>query len=172
MVMDGQLPPFDEGHGEVNVVSRVLYGIALAELDMPHIVVTRSTDTGEATFSGPYATGLEALAAAEAESQVDRQAGGRGDITFHVSALYPALEDTRPACAGAEAEPVSGPVARHSCGSAPRPVAPVLGPASALVSWLRASFAGRRARAGRAWNPTRGEVVLMSTADTRRSSRR
>ena len=46
------------------------------------------TRTGGATFSGPYRTALGALCAADVEYQVDRDQGGRGELTFHVAALH------------------------------------------------------------------------------------
>jgi hypothetical protein len=101
---------FDEWPGEVNLLGRVLYGISVAELELPHIVCTRSRGRGETTYSGPYESGLMALAAAESEWRAEHESGGAGDLTFHVAALYPALqpEDLYPT-APASAPPLPQP---------------------------------------------------------------
>lgn len=159
MIMDGQ-SGFDEGPGEVNLVAKVLCSIAIAELDMPHIVLTRSIDTGETTYSGPYETGLKALAAAEAELQVDRDAGGRGDLSFHVAALYPALDITE-TCEDASpnraAEGTRTPAAVPTSPGGPR-----------LVHWLRESLWGRASRPCRQCGCARSRLVV---APPRRGSR-
>ena len=155
---------FDEGRGEVNLVARVLYGIAVAELDMPHIVLTRSTDTGETTYSGPYATGLEALAAAESEWRVDREAGGGGDISFHVAALYPALEASPEAVP--RADPLTVRRTPEPIGSSRRPsAAPASSRTASLVNRLKESIEARRARPCRHCGAAPSRVVLVP-ADT------
>jgi len=160
MIMDGQ-SGFDEGPGEVNLVARVLCSIAIAELDMPHIVLTRSIDTGETTYSGPYETGLKALAAAEAELQVDHDAGGRGDLSFQVAALYPALDITAETCddttPSGGAEGTHTPAALPGSPSGPR-----------LVHWLRESLWGRTSRPCRQCGCARSRLVV---APPRRSAR-
>jgi hypothetical protein len=83
---------FEEDSGDINLVGRVLTGIAVAELELPHIVFTRSRDGSHATYSGPYESGILALAAADAEWRADRDRGGEEDLTFHVAALYPAID--------------------------------------------------------------------------------
>jgi hypothetical protein len=117
------------------MVARMMCGIAMAELDLPHIVLTRNAATGEATYSGPYQTGLGALAAAEAEWEVDRDAGGVGDITFHVAALYPPLDrlSDLPWQAGLSAKAV-----------APEPSWRVVRAmtASLIADWVRPGWAG------------------------------
>jgi hypothetical protein len=148
VVVDG-LSAFDEGPGEVNnLVARVMYGIAVAELELPHIVFTRNEETGATTYSGPYESGLMAMAAAESERRADRDAGGRGDITFHVAALYPALEpeetfpdtvlptvarDAPYTTATGAAHPRHG-RRRHQRGLAGR------GALARIASWLRGRF--------------------------------
>lgn len=64
------------------------FGLETEEVDRPHVVVTLDTRTGAATFSGPYRTAIGALCAADVEYQVDRDQGGRGELTFHVAALH------------------------------------------------------------------------------------
>jgi hypothetical protein len=89
-------------------IARAMYSLEVAELDMPHVVVTVVEGCPTATFSGPYPNGLTALTAAEAEHQADRAAGGTGDVTFCVAALYPAVdvdEFREPAIVVAEPDP-------------------------------------------------------------------
>jgi hypothetical protein len=147
MVVNG-LSGFDEGPPEVNLAARVLYGIAMAELGLPHIVVTRSTESGETTYSGPYATGPEALAAADVEWQLDRDAGGRGDLSFRVAAIYPPLEDSgerpepRPSREAAVVAPdpdPAGPASRpRKRPRAPRTGGPLARRLTAVLEGLRA----------------------------------
>jgi hypothetical protein len=78
-----------------SLVEDLLFGIERAEIDLPHTVLSRNALTGEASYSGPYASGLTALSAAEAEHTLEVQGGGDGQITFQVAALYPPLEPVR-----------------------------------------------------------------------------
>ena len=61
------------------------------EVDRPHLVLTLDTTTGTATVSGPYRTAMGALCAADVEYQVDRDEGGKGELTFHVARLHPPI---------------------------------------------------------------------------------
>jgi F420-dependent methylenetetrahydromethanopterin dehydrogenase len=65
--------------------------MARAEMDLPHIVFSRDARGGMDSFSGPYATAIEALVAADVEQQIEREAAGDHTMTFHIAALYPAL---------------------------------------------------------------------------------
>ena len=65
-----------------------------AEIELPHIVLSRSAETGEANYSGPYSCGLNALHAAEVEHLMELEAGGSGEITFHVAPLYPPVSES------------------------------------------------------------------------------
>jgi hypothetical protein len=78
--------------GDIERIARIMYSMELNEMAMPHVVVTTLVGCGSATFSGPYANGLLALAVAEAEHQADRAAGGTGDVRFSVAALYPTVD--------------------------------------------------------------------------------
>lgn len=69
-------------------IGRWPFGLEAEEVERPHVVVTLDTRTGGATFSGPYRTAIGALCAADVEYQVDRDQGGRGELTFHVAALH------------------------------------------------------------------------------------
>jgi hypothetical protein len=73
------------------LVADLLFGIEHDEIDLPHIVLSRTVATGEVSYSGPYPDGLSALSAAEVEHAVEVDGGGDGQITFHVAALYPPL---------------------------------------------------------------------------------
>jgi len=85
-------PQFPHGAGDLDRISRVMCSMEIDEIDMPHIVVTTIAGCSLATYSGPYASGLAALAVAEAECRADVAAGGAGDLRFSVSPLYPALD--------------------------------------------------------------------------------
>jgi hypothetical protein len=68
-------------------IPRWPFDLEAEDVEGPHVVVTLDTRTGCASFSGPYRTALAALCAADVEYQVDRDQGGRGELTFHVAAL-------------------------------------------------------------------------------------
>lgn len=71
-----------------SAINRWPFGLEADEVERPHVVVTLDTRTGLASFSGPYRTAIGALCAADVEYQVDRDQGGRGELTFHVAALH------------------------------------------------------------------------------------
>lgn len=56
-------------------------------LDGPHIVVCRDTETGDAMYSGPFPTGLEALARAQRDHDSERAAGST-TLEFSVAPLF------------------------------------------------------------------------------------
>jgi hypothetical protein len=68
-------------------IGRWPFGLDADDVERPHVVVTVDTRTGGATFSGPYRTAIGALCAADVEYQVDRDQGGKGELTFHVATL-------------------------------------------------------------------------------------
>ncbi|WP_270888707.1 hypothetical protein [Pedococcus sp. 5OH_020] len=82
---------FGEGAEELIALTRAIFDLEVAEMGMPHIVLTRSPDTGAVSYSGPYDSGLDAMEAAERERQADLEAGGQGEVTFEVAALYSPL---------------------------------------------------------------------------------
>jgi hypothetical protein len=66
--------------------------MGVAEMDLPHIVLCRDSRGVSASFSGPYASAVEALVAADIEQQIESESDGQDALTFHVYALYPALD--------------------------------------------------------------------------------
>ena len=83
---------FPHGAGDMERIARIMYSMEIDEIDMPHVVVTNVAGGASATFSGPYSSGLAALAVADAERRADVAAGGAGDVRFSVAPLYPPLE--------------------------------------------------------------------------------
>jgi|EndMetStandDraft_4_1072995.scaffolds.fasta_scaffold1012811_2 hypothetical protein len=83
---------FPQGSGDMEHVARIMLSMEVVEIDMPHVVVTTVSGCASASYSGPYANGLAALAVAEAEHQAELAAGGTGEIRFSVAALYPGAE--------------------------------------------------------------------------------
>lgn len=73
------------------------HGWDASVVGQPHVVVARDLRSGQIRLSGPYGCALDALCAAEAESQVDRDAHGGGSASFHVAALIPPIELGEPA---------------------------------------------------------------------------
>jgi hypothetical protein len=72
-------------------LDEILLRIQVEEMDRPHIVLAKDRSNGHVTYSGPYSNAVQAMQAAE----VERAAfGSRADegLSFHVAALYPALE--------------------------------------------------------------------------------
>jgi hypothetical protein len=74
--------------GDFQAVARMMHSMELDEVDMPHVVITRVRGRETLAFSGPYPSGMAALAAAECEHQAELEAGC-ADLSFHVAALYP-----------------------------------------------------------------------------------
>ena len=81
----------DGGSASQGRLSDFLVELTSAEMDLPHIVLCKGPRGATTSYSGPYATAIEALVAADAEQQIERAADGREALTFHVAALYPAL---------------------------------------------------------------------------------
>lgn len=76
----------------VEVVREILnkaLGVAgVAELELPHIVISRDEETGSETYSGPFPDGLTALVFAEREVAVDRELNEGVPLVFRVAALH------------------------------------------------------------------------------------
>jgi hypothetical protein len=84
------------GIDPAELVAGVVFEMERHEIDLPHIVMSRHRTSGAVSYSGPYETAVEALRAADLEHTIEGNAGGGGEITFHVAALYPRLELDRP----------------------------------------------------------------------------
>ena len=69
----------------------VLVSVAIEDLERPHIVVCRTRSGAVTAVSGPYATGVAALVAADWEHHLERASGHRPEVVFSVAALYPAM---------------------------------------------------------------------------------
>ena len=85
-------PPIPPSGGSVGQVTDVMCAVEVAEVDLPHVVLTTASGSPSVTCSGPYSTGLQALAVAEMEHRAELAAGGSGEIRFHVAPLYPAVD--------------------------------------------------------------------------------
>lgn len=70
-------------------VVRAVSGAAVAEVDLPHIVVCRDPETRTTSYSGPFPTAVDALVAAEREGAEDRRVGAGPPMEFSVAALFP-----------------------------------------------------------------------------------
>lgn len=71
------------------ILARAIGRAAVAELDMPHIVICRDETTGAVSYSGPFSDALEALVFAEHESALDRSLNIGEPMRFSAAALYP-----------------------------------------------------------------------------------
>lgn len=71
------------------ILARAIGRAAVAELDMPHIVICRDDATGAVSYSGPFPDALEALVFAERESALDRALNIGEPMRFSAAALYP-----------------------------------------------------------------------------------
>lgn len=83
---------FPHGAGDMERLARIMHAMEIDEIDMPHVVVTKIAGCDLPTYSGPYASGLAALAVAEAERRLELAAGGGGDVHLSVAPLYPGLD--------------------------------------------------------------------------------
>lgn len=79
----------EEMFGEVvhGFVSDAVGAAAREEIDLPHVVICRDTESGTTSYAGPFDSGLSALHFAERESATERAAGNR-TMTFRVAALF------------------------------------------------------------------------------------
>lgn len=68
---------------------RAVGAAALAEVDLPHIVICRDDQTGTTSYSGPYPDAMAALVHAERERVLDASLGEDEPMRFSVAALYP-----------------------------------------------------------------------------------
>lgn len=83
----------DPDRGQVHAaLGNFMVEMAVAEMDLPHIVLCRDSRGAPASFSGPYASAIDALVAADIERQIESESDGQEALTFHVAALYPALD--------------------------------------------------------------------------------
>ena len=70
-------------------LTEIVRAATIAELDLPHIVVCRDTETGSVSYSGPFPDGFRALVYAEREGAVDCELNDGAPLRFDVAALYP-----------------------------------------------------------------------------------
>ncbi|MBO9522854.1 MAG: hypothetical protein J7518_15075 [Nocardioidaceae bacterium] len=77
-------------YGEVvrGFVSDAVGAAAREEMDLPHLVICRDTETGIRSHAGPFPDGLSALVFAEREHASERAAGNH-TMSFEVAALFP-----------------------------------------------------------------------------------
>lgn len=75
-------------------LSKAVSAAAREEIDLPHVLICRDVETGAVSYSGPFPTGLAALAAAEREQQVDDATNDGPPMSFSVAALLPAVVPT------------------------------------------------------------------------------
>jgi hypothetical protein len=59
-----------------DMLMEMLLGEAVADIDLPHVVVAVDTSSHVATVTGPYVDGLTALLAAEHDRAAELAAGG------------------------------------------------------------------------------------------------
>lgn len=71
-------------------VSRAVGAAAREEIELPHIVVCRDTETGAVSYAGPFHSGIDALVFADHESRVDVEVNDGAPMEFSVAALLPA----------------------------------------------------------------------------------
>lgn len=72
------------------LVARAVGAAAVAEVDLPHIVVCLDEQTGAVSYSGPFPDALSALLFAERESAQESRFNDGPPMRFSTAALYPA----------------------------------------------------------------------------------
>jgi hypothetical protein len=87
MVFD---PDFSDGGPDMALIARIVCQVEFAEIDMPHIVITR-LDGEVIECSGPHPHGLAALIAAEHAQRCSTELGFGDGLTYDIAALYPAV---------------------------------------------------------------------------------
>jgi hypothetical protein len=89
MLDRGGNPPADLRH-LTEVVTDALVADAVESIDGPHLLICDEAETGLSTYSGPYASGLEALVAALHEQEaLGATEGDRASYRFRVAQLAP-----------------------------------------------------------------------------------
>ncbi len=80
----------DDFRGELlrEFLVRAVGAAAIAEVDLPHIVVCRDDETGAVSYSGPFPNALAALVFAERESALDLALNDGPPMRFLAAALY------------------------------------------------------------------------------------
>lgn len=77
-------------------LAKAVGAAALAELDLPHIVICRDSETGAVSYSGPFPDAVSALVFADRESALDQELNDGVLMRFSAAALYP-VPPARPA---------------------------------------------------------------------------
>jgi hypothetical protein len=80
------------GEQEACAVADYVVGVALREAALPHIVVYEGSGDGPFACSGPYATGVEAMIAAEREAALEGWTRADRPMPFGIAPLYPPLD--------------------------------------------------------------------------------
>jgi hypothetical protein len=88
------MDPMDDPWQTARKVSDYLAEITSAEAALPHIVICHSSFNQRLSYSGPYASGLEAVIAADREQCLEQSADRADALSFTVAPLYPALDLT------------------------------------------------------------------------------
>ncbi|WP_456695620.1 hypothetical protein [Aeromicrobium sp. P5_D10] len=88
MVMDDGESVMGEGMpaAEFLLMERILQQ-ECAEVDRPHVVICRVPGTGVVSYQGPFATGMDAMIAADREAAVEGSSDDAAE--FSVAPLHP-----------------------------------------------------------------------------------
>ena len=88
MFSRGGDPPGEHLRHLTEVVTDALVADAVESIDGPHLLICDEAETGLSTYSGPYASGLEALVAALHEQEaLGATEGDRPSYRFRVAQL-------------------------------------------------------------------------------------
>lgn len=84
---DGESVMDEDMSSAVSLLMERILQQECAEMDRPHVVICRMRGTGVVSYQGPYATGMEAVIAADQEAAVE----GPSDyaVEFSVAPLHP-----------------------------------------------------------------------------------
>lgn len=88
------MDPLDDPWQTARKLSDYLAEITSAEAELPHIVICCSSFNQPLSYSGPYASGLVAVIAADREQRLEQSADRDMALRFTVAPLYPALDLT------------------------------------------------------------------------------
>lgn len=86
-VDDGESVMDEDMSSAVSLLMERLLEQECAEMDHPHVVICRVPGTNVISYQGPYATGLDAVVAADREAAIEAATGS--DVEFSVAPLHP-----------------------------------------------------------------------------------